>query len=697
MLRKPFLNNLLVLAALVSITWGSYGLGRIIFPFGLREVSGLPPLSRLELEPRTDNGITAEIEAYYADASRLVFQVRLTGSDGFPDQVMLLDEHGDFINASVGYGPAGGEPSLYQFAFGIVSPLTVERLAGRLEFSVVTSLSAAEPLAHFSFPFDLPVHPALTFEPKRSYPSASGVNILLDRVVITPAYTQVYLCYVKPSDADWGVSGETSLKLGDRRARLDSYSLLFDADYGDVGKGGEPGWTAPVQSGRCVKLGFPVGAADPGSLTLTVPALEQSMPEVIPDDQLAEALKYLKAWEGIEMEWHIVDHGAYPEYRKLPDGMSEQQAYRKFVEALGYVYYGQWEFDVQLAPGDGAVPRFTTSTYGMPAPIPFPESEPKVAVRLSDMIRTFAISPDRKEIAIATSQGVFLYDLNSYAMLREMSQLKNVFSVAWSPDGTKLGAGSLPMREFETRLPRVVVWDTATWEEVYTRESGEEVTSPFGGLAWSPDSQTLAFALLDRGLLVVDIESGKVISEQTDFLQPPQDITWSPDGSRLIATGDLGYGIRRWRVDTGESVRLYDPRAGASAIQLAWSPDGERIASGHADGTVCFWTVATNACDGLIYAYQNLVPGLAWSPDGTQLATGSGVVRIWDTVTGRLLTSFGQQENVLYIQLEWLDAGTLVSLEAGYADKASTTIRLWDVDTGQILYEFQGADGVFGE
>jgi WD40 repeat protein len=326
-----------------------------------------------------------------------------------------------------------------------------------------------------------------------------------------------------------------------------------------------------------------------------------------------------------------------------------------------------------------------------------PESQPRVAGSLGDIIRTFAISPDQKGIAIATSQGVFLYDLNSYEMLREVSQLRRVFSIAWSPDGTKLGVGNLPALAFGGSLPRVVVWDTTTWETVFTWESKEEATSPFGGLAWSPDGQALAFALLDRRLLVVDIESGKIISEQSNFLQPPQEITWSPDGSRLIATGDLGYGIRRWRMDTGESVHLYDPRAGASAIQLAWSLDGERIASGHADGTVCFWTVATNVCDGLIYAHQNQVPSLAWSPDGKQLATGGGVIRIWDTATGRLLTSFGQQENVLYIHLEWLDAHTLVSLETSYADKASTAIRFWDVDTGQILYEFQGAGGMFGQ
>lgn len=695
MRQKPFLLNVLTLAALILTTFGSYRLGKALLP-PLPQVNGLPALSSLDLPPQTQNGITASLQGYYADATRFVFRVRLTGSSAMLSQVQLLGRDGNFVNASASYGPAE-DLSTYLLDFGLTAPLTAEHFNGSLDFTVVKSSEDVEPLAHFNFKLNVPIRPALIFEPKRSYQSVNGMKMLLDRVVVSPSSTLVFLCYTKPDDGDWGVGSETSLELEGQRAQMMSYSLLSDTDYNAGDKGGEPGWTPPVSMGRCVELGFAIGSANPHSLKLTVPSLEQSMPEVIPEDRLRAALKQLRDWESIDMEWRAVDHGTQVEYKKLPAGMTEQQAYRKFVEALGYVYYGQWTFDVQLSPEGESVPRFTTSTYGMPPSIPFPETKPKVAVSLSDMIYTFAISPDQKGIAIATSQGVFLYDLNSYEMFREVSQLRGVFSIAWSPDGTKLGVGNLPDHAFGGSLSRVIVWDTTTWETVFTWESREEANSPFGGLAWSPDSQTLAFALLDRRLLVVDIESGKVISEQTNFLQPPQDITWSPDGSRLIATGDLGYGIRRWRVDTGESVHLYDPRAGASAIQLAWSPDGKRIASGHADGTVCFWTVATNACDGLIYAHQNQVPSLAWSPDGKQLATGGGVIRIWDTATGRLLTSFGQQENALYIHLEWLDAHTLVSLEAGYADKASTTIRFWDVDTGQILYEFQGTGGTFGQ
>ena len=128
----------------------------------------------------------------------------------------------------------------------------------------------------------------------------------------------------------------------------------------------------PVQTGRCVKIGFPIGDADPQSIALTIPTLEQSMPEVIPADQVAEARKTLKDWEGIDMEWHIVDHGAYPEWKKLPAGMSEQEAYRKFIGALGYIYNGQWEFNLQLNPQDDPRRYFPLQLMARRRPIPLP-------------------------------------------------------------------------------------------------------------------------------------------------------------------------------------------------------------------------------------------------------------------------------------------------------------------------------------
>jgi WD40 repeat protein len=169
-----------------------------------------------------------------------------------------------------------------------------------------------------------------------------------------------------------------------------------------------------------------------------------------------------------------------------------------------------------------------------------------------------------------------------------------------------------------------------------------------------------------------------------------QEISWSPDGSRLVSTGDIAYSLRRWKVSDDESVRLYDPRV-SNPWHVAWSPDGTRIASGHVLGAVCLWTAATNKCDGLIQAHRSAVFSLAWSSDSQQLATGGGVIRIWDTQTGKLITAFGENEKIIYTQLAWATKeGPIITLQNAQENPGDTRVRFWDLATGVPLLEFRG-------
>ncbi len=73
------------------------------------------------------------------------------------------------------------------------------------------------------------------------------------------------------------------------------------------------------------------------------------------------------------------------------------------------------------------------------------------------------------------------------------------------------------------------------------------------------------------------------------------------------------------------------------------------------------------------------------------MATGGGVIRLWDTTTGKLIKAFGEDQGYMYNKLEWpaLD-GPMVSLETSFENPGFTVLRIWDVESGTIRAEFRG-------
>jgi WD40 repeat protein len=93
--------------------------------------------------------------------------------------------------------------------------------------------------------------------------------------------------------------------------------------------------------------------------------------------------------------------------------------------------------------------------------------------------------------------------------------------------------------------------------------------------------------------------------------------------------------IRLWEMGTGRELLRCHPRWAAD--RLAFSPDGTRLASTHADqqegdGRICLWDVATGAELACFGGHSTWITALAFAPDGTRLATASQdeTVLIWD-------------------------------------------------------------------
>ena len=65
--------------------------------------------------------------------------------------------------------------------------------------------------------------------------------------------------------------------------------------------------------------------------------------------------------------------------------------------------------------------------------------------------------------------------------------------------------------------------------------------------------------------------------------------------------------------------------------QVVFSPDGAKVAAASHDFSICIWDVRTGERTGLIIGHPSTVMCLAWSPDGNHIASGSSnSVLVWD-------------------------------------------------------------------
>ncbi|MBX5449408.1 WD40 repeat domain-containing serine/threonine protein kinase [Thermogemmatispora sp.] len=106
-------------------------------------------------------------------------------------------------------------------------------------------------------------------------------------------------------------------------------------------------------------------------------------------------------------------------------------------------------------------------------------------------------------------------------------------------------------------------------------------------------------------------------------------VAWSPDG-QLIASSGADGSVQIWEALSGRLLQLCQGHRGP-IYGLAWSPDGQCLASAGRDGTVRLWSLSSGKELTSYQGHTSYVYGVAWSPDGQALASASddGTVHVW--------------------------------------------------------------------
>jgi eukaryotic-like serine/threonine-protein kinase len=236
-----------------------------------------------------------------------------------------------------------------------------------------------------------------------------------------------------------------------------------------------------------------------------------------------------------------------------------------------------------------------------------------------------AWSPAGTRIASASGDGTAqVWDAESGDHLNIYNNhTDTVYAVAWSPDGKRIASAGYDKT--------VQVWD-ATYGDHYFTYKGH--TSWVWSVAWSPDGKHIASAGGDKTVQVWSALDGKNTHTYTGHSDFVYAVAWSPDGQYIASASNDGT-VQIWRAVDGEQVYTYRPYATAM-WSVAWSLDGKRVVSASSNGTAQIWDASNGNHLYVYYGHADFVYTVAWSPDGTRIASAGDdkTVQLWDAAYG---------------------------------------------------------------
>ncbi|MCD9876926.1 nSTAND1 domain-containing NTPase [Streptomyces guryensis] len=272
--------------------------------------------------------------------------------------------------------------------------------------------------------------------------------------------------------------------------------------------------------------------------------------------------------------------------------------------------------------------------------------------------------------------------------------------LSFSPDGGTFAYGvSAP---WDTARQRLTVWDVAAGHAKTTVDLAPTSAASTVAIALGPGGRTLLTARQnDDGLTN---ETWETTRQRRTALLP------GPGGDHLAVSRDGGLLVSDNRVVRAGRSQVHDLVQHDAIEEIAFAPDGSRLAAGDSTGRVAIWDGDLRHRAGILRNVfltpvdpssdsAETVTALAFSPDGSTLAVGgdAGTVQLWDTATQQPLgpplptsgenidtLAFSPDNTMLYVggdhvplQRYVVDPDRAVSLVCARAGNAELTRAQW--------------------